>query len=131
MANCIVASCNRTGGDLFSSPEDKKTLRKWQSILKTKETDFLICGAHFESRFIASDRYLIQDGYPSVFIDNKKDTEFSDEKNSDEADMCPLCLKASAEIKHLLSTELRELINNVEARIQARTRNCSISLRLT
>lgn len=100
MAKCIISGCKSVGSDLFPAPEDKTELRKWQNILKTEKSKFLICSAHFNADFIRTKRFLTQDAYPFL-PDN-----FS---NSSQIH-CQICMRdIGLERKHQIQKELQRI----------------------
>lgn len=102
MAKCIISSCKSKGCDLFCAPEDKTKLKLWQTILKTEESEFLICSIHFDSKFIGRETFLTQNAFPSILINPQE--EFDNLKT------CQSCLKNfDSETKHATSVVLRRI----------------------
>ncbi|KAG5680882.1 hypothetical protein PVAND_010361 [Polypedilum vanderplanki] len=84
MAQCIVKSCKSKNRELFCAPDDKNKLRKWKQILGTAESNFLICEVHFDQKYIGREKFLQQDAYPSILIE---ENEYTSEE------FCQCCLK--------------------------------------
>jgi hypothetical protein len=102
MANCIIKNCEAKSCELFGSPQDRNKLKVWQTICKTQETEFLICNLHFESRFIGTEKFLVQNAFPSILID--PDEDFQNSKK------CQACLRNfEAETKHSTAENIREI----------------------
>lgn len=107
MAKCIIPSCGRTGSDLFCAPDDNAKLKKWKSIIKTEENNFLICSLHFEPKFIGKELFLLQNAYPSILINLK------DEYTEESLASCRACLeKFDSDVKHPIDDKIKEIFKS-------------------
>jgi THAP domain len=76
MVKCVIKSCDNDQ-DLFCCPDDKQKLRKWKSILKNPglTADDLICAAHFDSKFLGTEKFLTPNAFPTLLLNEEHQKE--------------------------------------------------------
>lgn len=96
-SKCIVETCKSALINLFCPPTDENVLKKWQEILGTTESYFLVCENHFSSKDVIIEKCLEPLAVPSLLT--------IEDTNEVGEECCGMCLEKMNENKFPLSKD--------------------------